>query len=238
MAKLDLFVPKDAREAEDMLCIAVAWLELLTGENSIATEPYRRGLNFLSRNRRTVQQTQKEHKLFVVEFLHMVERCFQKLCIALLETGTGRQPMRRARRELSSFCKDFIRSELGNLPNGGGQPPLSVPDCFASKLQGRMPEDIRPQPLDPNPKGGNHKQEAAWVTQCHGILTTWRVPSGHSYYDYFGKGMEENRARFPILAHHKRKKLAWMCLVYYSTGECKRDFNCAMAHLPIKDMGM
>lgn len=92
-AKLDLFVPKDTRKAEDMLCIAVAWVELLTGENSIPSEPYCRGLNFLSRNQCTVQKTQKEHKLFVIEFLHMVERCFQRLCIALLETGSGRQPV-------------------------------------------------------------------------------------------------------------------------------------------------
>lgn len=49
-ARLDLFVPRDTREAKDMLCIAVAWLELLIGKNSIATKPYRRGLHFLSKN--------------------------------------------------------------------------------------------------------------------------------------------------------------------------------------------
>lgn len=60
----------------------------------------------------------------------MIKRCFQKFFIALLKTGTGGQPMRRARRELSSFCKDFIQAELGNQPNGGSRPPLSIPDCF------------------------------------------------------------------------------------------------------------
>lgn len=49
-ARLNLFLPKDTREAEGMLCIAVAWLKLVKGEESIATEPYQWGLHFLSRN--------------------------------------------------------------------------------------------------------------------------------------------------------------------------------------------
>lgn len=129
--KLDLFVPRDTCKAGDMLCIAVAWLGLVMGCDSIATKPYNMGLKFLAR------RAQREHKHFTLVFLHMIECCFQKFCLALLETGTGKCPVLRAKRKVSSLCWDFIRAELGNLPNGGGVPSMSLPDCFADHNDGK-----------------------------------------------------------------------------------------------------
>lgn len=112
-----------------------------------------------------------------------------------------------------------------------------MPDCFASHHGGGGPGAGRaklasPDPVDPKPK----PLEATWITKCLNVPESWKIPAGHTYYEYFGKGMEGNRSGFPSLQHHKKNKPARMCLVYYSTGECKRGLSCAMAHLPIAEM--
>lgn len=112
-----------------------------------------------------------------------------------------------------------------------------MPDCFASHMQVKGPGPFRSKLVDPGPGGKIREGQPPWITNCQDAPASWRVPSGLSYYDFFGKGMEENRAGFPNLAHHKKKKQARMCLVYYATGKCTRGYNCAMAHLPFREIG-
>jgi hypothetical protein len=78
--KLQIFVPENAYKAADQIKVAVKFLECLCGDKTVATEGYTTGLSLLERHHAEFERAGQKSKLFLLNYLYLLDRVFQSFC--------------------------------------------------------------------------------------------------------------------------------------------------------------
>lgn len=231
-SKEQYHVPGDYNQAADQLKSAIRLLDILTGERSVASDGYRRGLRFLVDHRRRFNQALSDDSSFLVRYLYLLDGIFQAFCEKLLIHGAGKtQPLHRCR-HLDEFQVRKFDSVMDNFGTLGQRPNLPLPRNLAPRTSRDATEKSQPKEKAQGVKEKTAKRkDEPWMTTNPSPVTEWKIPSGKTFQDFFGPTSRGNREGFPTVKHHSRDKDTKMCLSYQVSGECKHGSKCFNAHI-------
>ena len=246
LAKAELFVPEDMRDAIDQLAVVIRLLDLLTGRKSIASEAYRHGRDFILGRRREFDKAVRNDRLFMAKFLYMLDRIFQKFCHKLLqESRRSKNPILRAGRKLKGYQAASLDFEMRSFDTVGSTPPLGLPSIIEEgalpppRNQNRATGDpVRSSKREDQVRGAETKDRTKGGATNEEVVPGWRLPAGKSFSDLFGKAHQANRSGFPKVPHHNpaKKGATKPCLSWHLDGQCGRKDACFASHVPAADL--
>jgi hypothetical protein len=243
-----LFVPANESEAEAQLKVLIRFLDLLTGEASIASAGYRFGLKVLKDEGRKFHNALAQDGTFLIRYLYLLDCTFQQFCEKVLEYGTGSDPIGHAAKKghLKRFQVHMIQSEMKSFLRIGAVPTLSLPGILrSSRREGLLDFDAAKPDKDPKFRptdrdSWNNKRpgddEPGWYITNDQPVQDWALPSGKAFKDFFGRNNPKNQKGFPKFKHHKDGKLKFLCLHYQVLGTCSRGGDCNMSHIRPSDL--
>jgi hypothetical protein len=244
-----LFVPSTKSETEDQLKIVIRFLDLLTGEQSIASVGYRLGLSLLQKKGRMFAKAVAEDKAFFVKYVYLLDCTFNHFCKELMVEGTGKHPISRAKdKNVHEFQTSMIKDELRSFLRLGSVPSLSLPSILVATKGGIWggpgggSKDQSPTKKDGEkqkkkaPEGGKPENEPDWWKVNPSVVKEWCLPVGKDFAAIFGGENIENRRGYPRFKHHKFSREANVCHLYQTRGKCARGGKCKLAHVPADKM--
>jgi len=261
-SKLHIFVPSCTFRAGEQLKAAVQFLEVLCGENTIATSGYRHGLKMLEDNRRLFEREADRDKMFLFNYLYLLDRMFQRFCREIREFSQEQDPVLALGELLKGdrWMKEMIDQALEPLVIYGKElglrPPLKLQErshlsgLIDMSQVGKGNSNKRPieNPDSGGKAGGKAARRKLGAGEAHpdwwGELSNedyvreWAVPQGKKFGDYFGPHKKENVVGLPYVQHHKSKRPAPICLKYQIGNgvKCKRGADCNLAHIRPRDL--
>jgi hypothetical protein len=263
-SKLHIFVPTCSFRAGEQIRAAVQFLEAVCGENTIATAGYKHGLRLLEEHRRLFEREADRDKMFLFNYLYLLDRMFQRFCREIRECKDEQDPVLALKDSIKGdrWMKEMINQALEPLVVYGKElglrPPIKLQD--RSSLSGLIDmthSGSRGNPTNKRPAenqdgGGRTTGKAArrkvgagdaqheWWYELSGdeVVPEWAIPHGKKFGDYFGPHKKENVAGLPYVLHHKTKRPAPICLKYQLGNgvKCKRGADCALAHIRPREL--
>ena len=262
-SKLHIFVPTCTFRAGEQIKAAIQFLETICGERTIATGGYRHGLRLLEEHRRLFEREAEKDKMFLFNYLYLLDRMFQKFCSEIKEYNQEQDPVMALQEGLKGerWMPEMINQALEPLliygKELGLRPPLklqersSLSGLIDMSQVGRGGLGKRPaenQDIGGRAVGGKLARRRFgmgeafpdWWSELGSdeYIQEWAIPQGKRFGDYFGPHRKENIAGLPLVQHHKSKRPAQICLKYQlgNGGKCKRGADCALAHIRPKDI--
>jgi hypothetical protein len=107
-AKQEWFLPKTVMDANIQLATCRRFLEKLTCKGSIAVRGYVRGEELLERHAQILERAILTDNLYLVKFLHLLDKIFQSFLKEFVGYMNEDQPVRKARRKLHNFMADWV----------------------------------------------------------------------------------------------------------------------------------
>ena len=92
-SKLHIFVPTCTFRAGEQIKAAIQFLEAVCGEKTIATGGYRHGLRLLEEHRRLFEREADKDKMFLFNYLYLLDRMFQRFCREIRECRQEQDPV-------------------------------------------------------------------------------------------------------------------------------------------------
>ena len=214
-SKRQIFVPENTYQAADQIKTAVKFLECLCGDRTIATSGYHRGLRVMEENRRIFDSETSRNKIFLLNYLYMLDRVFQAFCKELRPFESAPDPIQDARAVIGERWMEILIDEPIRPWVIQGIRPAFAPPLV---LQGRTPLD---GVMDLNGAGRNRGGQGAGDGAAAGggaggagaprrggagraapaygdtpnwhrelpvgdCVPDWRLPSGKRLADFFG----------------------------------------------------
>ena len=261
-SKLHIFAPTCSFRAGEQIRTAIQFLEVICGAKTIATSGYRHGLKVLEEHRRLFERESEKDKMFLFNYLYLLDRVFQRFCREIRECNQEDDPVLALKEMIRGdrWMKEMINQALEPLliygKELGLRPPIKLQE--RSHLSGLID-------MSQLGKGGAYKRPAEnqeggakavgrmakrrvaggeaypdwWFeltpAEC---VKEWAIPQGKKFGDYFGPHKKDNVVGLPYVQHHKTKRPAPICLKYQlgNNVKCKRGADCALAHIRPRDL--
>jgi hypothetical protein len=261
-SKLHIFVPTCTFRAGEQIKATIQFLEAVCGERTIATSGYRHGLKLLEEHRRLFEREAEKDKMFLFNYLYLLDRMFQRFCREIRECHQEQDPVITLKDILKGdrWMKGMIDQAMEPLVIYGKElglrPPLKLQDRSAlsglidMSQTGRVNPNKRP--AENHDGGGKAGGKAArrrvgageanhdWWYELSSdeCVREWAIPHGRKFGDYFGPHKKDNVVGLPYVQHHKTKRPAPICLKYQLGNgvKCRRGADCALAHIRPKDL--
>ena len=262
-SKLHIFVPTCSFRAGEQIKVAIQFLEAVCGENTIATCGYRYGLKLLEKHRRLFEREAENDKMFLFNYLYLLDRMFHRFCREICEFIEEQDPILALKDEIKGdrWMREMINQALEPLIIYGKvlglRPPIKLQD--RSSLSGlidmsqagrgnhnnKRPAEIQDGGRKAGGKAARRKIGAGdaysdWWEELSGdeFVQEWAIPRGEKFGDYFGPHKKENVVGLPYVQHHRTKRPAPICLKYQLGNgvKCKRGADCALAHIRPRDL--
>ena len=262
-SRLHIFVPTCTFRAGEQIKAAVQFLETVCGEKTIATGGYRHGLRLLEEHRRLFERETDRDKMFLFNYLYLLDRIFQRFCREIRECSQEQDPVLALQDIIKGdrWMKEMINQALEPLiiygKELGLRPPIRLQE--RSSLAGLIDMshinkgNSNKRPAENHDGGGGQaggklarrrvaarESHPEWWYELGSeeCVRDWAVPSGKKFGDYFGPHRKDNVVGLPYVPHHKTKRPAPICLKYQLGNgvKCKRGADCALAHIRPRDI--
>jgi hypothetical protein len=258
-----IFVPENTYQAADQIKTAVKFLECLCGDRTIATSGYKFGLRMIEENRRIFDSETSLDKIFLLNYMYMLDRVFQAFCKELRRFEKEPDPIQDASVVVGDGWMEKMIAEpiqrwviQGMIPTfasplilRGKSPSKGVMDLHeAGKKQGAA---VGGGAAAGGGAGGTPRQgkkagrlapaadgnSPGWHSELPSdeCVKDWRLPSGKKLADFFGPHKKENLVGMPKVTHHKSGRPAQPCL-RYQLEKCRQGAGCPFAHIRPKDI--
>lgn len=264
-SKLHIFAPTCTFRAGEQIKAAIQFLEAVCGEKTIATGGYRHGLKLLEEHRRLLEREADKDKMFLFNYLYLLDRVFQRFCREIRECSQEQDPVLALREIIKGdrWMKEMINQALEPLliygKELGLRPPIKLQErsvlsgLIDMSHSGKGNSGKRPAE---NQDGGGGKAGAgrpakrrAGAGEAHPdwwyelsneeFIREWAIPPGKKFGEFFGPHKKDNVVGLPYVPHHRTKRPAPICLKYQlgNAGvKCKRGADCALAHIRPRDI--
>jgi hypothetical protein len=261
-SKLHIFVPTCTFRAGEQIKVAIQFLETICGEKTIATSGYQHGLRLLAEHRRLFEREADKDKMFLFNYLYLLDRIFQRFCREIRECREEEDPVLTLKGIIKGdrWMKEMIDQameplviygkELGLRPPIKLQERTSLSGLIDMSQTGKGNPSKRP--ADNQDGGGRANGKLArrkvgageaphdWWYELGADewVREWAIPHGKKFGDYFGPHRKENVVGLPYVQHHRTKRPAPICLKYQLGNgvKCKRGADCALAHVRPRDL--
>ena len=261
-SKLHIFVPTCIFRAGEQIKAAIQFLVAICGEKTIATSGYLHGLRLLEEHRRLFERESEKDKMFLFNYLYLLDRIFQRFCREIRECNQEQDPVLTLKEYLRGdrWMKAMIDQAMEPLVIYGKElglrPPIKLQE--RSSLSGLIDMsqigkgNPNKRPADNHDGGGKAGGKAArrrvgageahhdWWYELSSdeCAREWAIPHGKKFGDFFGPHKKDNVVGLPYVQHHKTKRPAPICLKYQLGNgvKCKRGAECALAHIRPKDL--
>ena len=242
LSKLHIFVPTCTFRAGEQIKAAVQFLEALCGEKTIATSGYRHGLRLLEDHRRLFEREAEKDKMFLFNYLYLLDRMFQRFCREVRECRQEQDPILTLQEVLKGdrWMKEMINQALEPLiiygKELGLRPPLKLQErsqlsgLIDMSQAGTIGNHGQKRPAENNHDGGGKaggkaaRRKMGVVGEAHpdwwhelsvnDHVREWAVPQAKKFGDYFGPHKKENVVGLPYVQHHRTRRPAPICLKY------------------------
>lgn len=260
-SKLHIFVPTCTFRAGEQIKAAIQFLETVCGEKTIATAGYIHGLRMLEDHRRLFEREADKDKLFLFNYLYLLDRMFQRFCQEIRECSQEQDPVLTLHDILKGdqWMREMINQAMEPLiifgKELGLRPPLKLQERSSlaglidmSQIGKGNPNKRPAEHQDGGGKaGGKYARRKLggdahpdWWTELgnEDLVQEWAIPQSKKFGDYFGPHKKENVVGLPFVQHHKTKRPAPICLKYQLGNgvKCKRGADCALAHIRPRDL--
>mmetsp|Transcript_88008 Transcript_88008/g.172169 ORF Transcript_88008/g.172169 Transcript_88008/m.172169 type:complete len:831 (-) Transcript_88008:5093-7585(-) len=260
-SKLHIFVPTCTFRAGEQIKAAIQFLEAVCGEKTIATSGYRYGLRLLEEHRRLFEREADRDKMFLFNYLYLLDRMFQQFCREIREYSQEQDPVltlketlrrdRGMRGMIDQAMEPLViyGKELGLRPPIKLQDRSSLSGLIDMSQVGKVNPSKRPvEDLDGGGKAGGKVARRRVGVEPHpdwwyelsseDCIREWAIPHSKKFGDYFGPHKKENVVGLPYVQHHKTKRPAPICLKYQLGNgvKCKRGADCVLAHIRPRDL--
>jgi len=262
-SKLHIFVPTCTFRAGEQIKAAIQFLEAICGEKTIATSGYRHGLRLLEENRRLFERESEKDRMFLFNYLYLLDRMFQRFCREVRECIEESDPVLTLREMIKGdrWMKEMVNQAMEPLiiygKELGLRPPIKLQN--RSSLSGLIDMsqvgkgNANKRPAEHQHDGGGkaggklaRRKLAAgeaypdWWNELstEDYVQEWSIPQSKKFGDYFGPHKKDNVVGLPFVQHHKTKRPAPICLKYQLGNgvKCKRGADCALAHIRPRDL--
>ena len=259
-----IFVPENTYQAADQIKTGVKFLECLCGDRTIATSGYKFGLRMLEENRRIFDSETSLDKVFLLNYMYMLDRVFQAFCKELRRFEKEPDPIQDASVAVGARWMERMIAEpiqswviLGTIPTfspplilRGKSPSKGIMDLHeAGKRHGAAVGGgavaggggaggaPRQGKRAGRPAQAADGDSPGWHSELPSdeCVKDWRLPSGKKLADFFGPHKKENLTGLPKVAHHKSGRPAQPCL-RYQLEKCRQGAGCPFAHIRPKDI--
>lgn len=242
--KREIFVPKSTYEAIDQIQSAIAFLNWVLGDENIAVAGYKLGLEILQDHKKVFEVEVSRNKLFLVNYLYMLDRTFQDFCLRMLDFEWEAQPAQAAKargvhlimeRNIIEVMKPWMVNRI--------VPQFSAP----IKLQGKAASDGVVDLVGGGPgrsgearskqygkNGDTGKADSGKLAQQE-LVKEWQLPQGKEFADFFGIDHPGNLSGLPKFKHHRTGRMERLCL-RYQQASCLRGIHCKTAHIRPSEM--
>lgn len=262
-SKLHIFVPTCTFRAGEQIKAAIQFLEAVCGEKTIATGGYQHGLKLLEDHRRLFEREADRDKLFLFNYLYLLDRMFQRFCREIRECNQEQDPVLTLQDVLRGggrWMKEMINQAMEPLLIFGRElglrPPLKLQERSSlaglidmSQIGKSNPNKRQAENQDGGGKAaggkfarrkvGGEAHPEWWSALSHDdYVREWAIPQSRKFGDYFGPHKKENVVGLPYVQHHKTKRPAPICLKYQLGNgvKCRRGADCALAHIRPRDL--
>ena len=262
-SKLHIFVPTCTFRAGEQIKAAIQFLEAICGEKTIATSGYHHGLRLLEDHRRLFEREADKDKLFLFNYLYLLDRMFQRFCREIRECRQEQDPVLMLKEILKGnhWMKEMINQAMEPLiiygKELGLRPPLKLQE--RSSLSGLIDMsqigkgNSNKRPAENHDgvgnAGGKHVRRKLgagdgahpdwwYALSNEDYVREWSIPHAKKFGDFFGPHKKDNVVGLPFVQHHKTKRPAPICLKYQLGNgvKCKRGADCALAHIRPRDL--
>jgi len=259
-----IFVPENTYQAADQIKTGVKFLECLCGDRTIATSGYKFGLRMLEENRRIFDSETILDKVFLLNYMYMLDRVFQAFCKELRRFEKEPDPIQDASAAVGErWMEKMIAAPIQSWVILGTIPTFSSPLILRGKSPSKGVMDLNEAgkkhgaaagggavagggaggaPPRQGKKAGRPAQAAdgdspGWHSELPSdeCVKDWRLPSGKKLADFFGPHKKENVVGLPKVAHHRSGRPAPPCL-RYQLEKCRQGAGCPFAHIRPKDI--
>lgn len=253
-SKLNIYIPKNTYEAAEQVETAIRFLKCLCGENTIAIGGYTVGHQHLTRSRRLFEA---KDKLFLLNYMYMLDRVFQSFCSELKKYIDEEDPVQVAKATgAQRWMEKLVDTPVQNWKVTGTIPTYSSPSAWDERKLGEGVVDLSggkgrsigggggaaspPLKRKKVEKGQGDEKELPWhrALDSNEYVKDWFLPSNSKFFQYFNPDRAENFVGLPMVAHHRTGRKAYIC-VRYIVGNgpgCNRGINCARSHIRMKDL--
>jgi hypothetical protein len=260
-SRLHIFVPTCTFRAGEQIKAAIQFLETVCGEKTLATSGYRQGLRLLEEHRRVFDREAGKDKMFLLNYLYLLDRIFQRFCKEIREFKEEQDPVLSLRDILKGdrWMIEMVNQAMEPLiifgKELGFRPPLqlqeqsSLSGLVDMSQMGKGPNKRQAEKLEGGGKAGGRpakkrfgavEADQDWWTELKNAdyVSEWAIPREKKFGDFFGPHKKGNVVGLPYVQHHKTKRPAPICLKYQlrNSGKCKRGGDCALAHIQPKDL--
>ena len=263
-SKLHIFVPTCTFRAGEQIKAAIQFLEAICGEKTIATSGYRHGLRLLEENRRLFERESEKDRMFLFNYLYLLDRMFQRFCREIRECIDETDPILSLREMIKGdrWLKEMVNQAMEPLiiygKELGLRPPIKLQDrsslsgLIDMSQVGKGNANKRPAEIqhDGGGKAGGGKLARRKLTageaypdwwselSSEDCVREWSIPQSKKFGDYFGPHKKDNVVGLPFVQHHRTKRPAPICLKYQLGNgvKCKRGADCALAHIRPRDL--
>ena len=253
-SKLNIYIPRNTYEAAEQVETAIRFLKCLCGENTIAIGGYNVGYDHLTRSRRLFEA---KDKLFLLNYMYMLDRVFQSFCSELKKYIKEEDPVQVAKTTgAQRWMEKLVETPVQNWKVTGTIPMYSSPSAWDDRRLGEGVVDLsggKGRALSggggaPSPppkkkkveKGGGDDKELPWhrALEPNEYVKEWFLPSSNKFFQYFNPDRAENFVGLPMVTHHRTGRKAYIC-VRYIVGNgpgCNRGINCTRSHIRMNDL--
>jgi len=248
--RMQIFVPDSTYKAADQLRAAISFLESICGDMTIATSGYRKGLMAMEENRQRFEAEYRENKMFLFNYLYLLDRVFQAFCEEIQKQSGSADPIRAFLSvRKATFMEDLIEGPLLLwLVQGirlSLQPPLLLAgrETLAGIVDLNQGSSNRGKPgsggKSPRTRSaqGELSEEGQASLKAEERVAEWQLPEGKDMGSFFNPHQKDNTRPVPRVTHPHTGRPAQICLRYQIGREgCRFGKGCAMAHVRPKDI--
>jgi hypothetical protein len=217
----------------------------------------------LEENRRLFERESEKDRMFLFNYLYLLDLMFQRFCREIRECIEEPDPVLTLREMIKGdrWMKAMVDQAMEPLiiygKELGLRPPIKLQD--RSSLSGLIDMsqvgkgNANKRPAENQHDGGGKaggklarrkltggEAYPDWWTELGSddYVREWSIPSSKKFGDYFGPHKKDNVVGLPFVQHHKTKRPAPICLKYQLGNgvKCKRGADCALAHIRPRDL--
>ena len=219
-------------------------------------------MKLLEDNRRLFEREAEKDKLFLFNYLYLLDRMFQGFCREIRECTQEQDPVLTLKEVVKGdrWMKEMLNQAMEPLilfgKELGLRPPLKLQE--RSSLAGLIDMSQIGKNNSNNKRQAEHHDIGGKAGGKHGrrklggdaqpewwnelsnedYVREWAIPPAKKFGDYFGPHRKENVVGLPYVQHHKTKRPAPICLKFQLGNgvKCKRGAECALAHIRPRDL--
>jgi hypothetical protein len=229
-SKLNVYIPKNTTyEAAEQVETAIRFLKCLCGENTIAVGGYNVGFQHLTRS---CCLFEAKDKLFLLNYMYMLDRVFQSFCSELKKYIMEEDPIQVAKTTgAQRWMEKLVENPVQNWKVTGTIPMYSSPSAWDERKLGEGVVDLSsgkgqtlgsggapspPQRKKKAEKGSGEDKELPWhrSLEPNEYVKEWFLPSPNKFFQYFNPDRSENFVGLPMVTHHRTGRKAYICVRY------------------------